>query len=176
MKNSVIWRMIAWFLLLALIPLGTVVIFVQRQVNQTVRNVELQAALKEARLLAAESANHPDAFGEHAQVYESGEEIAFILGTDGTYLAHTDRQKAGTPAGNDFTPEILGTFFSAEGGSLDNAANDQIIGYAAIPGQNAVAVILKDNQAVINTLDSLSRSIFIQLSVILLITSIVSGV
>ncbi len=176
MKNSVIWRMIAWFLLLALIPLGTVMIFVQRQVNQTVLNVELQAALKEARLLAAESANHPDAFGEHAQVYESGEEIAFILGTDGTYLAHTDRQKAGTPAGNDFTPEILQTFTSGEDGSLNNAANDQIIGYAAIPGQNAVAVILKDNQAVINTLDSLSRSIFIQLSVILLITSIVSGI
>ncbi|MCJ7537907.1 MAG: ATP-binding protein [Anaerolineales bacterium] len=37
-------------------------------------------------------------------------------------------------------------------------------------------VIVKDNQAVQNTLNSLSRSIFLQLSVILLITSIVSGV
>jgi nitrate/nitrite-specific signal transduction histidine kinase len=44
------------------------------------------------------------------------------------------------------------------------------------PSQNSVMVIVKDNQAVQNTLNSLSRSIFLQLSVILLITSIVSGV
>ena len=60
-KNSIIWRMLAWFLLLALIPLGTVVIFVQRQVNKTVLDVELQAAVKQARLLAMETVNHPDA-------------------------------------------------------------------------------------------------------------------
>ncbi len=40
-KNSIIWRMIAWFLLLALIPLGAVTIFVQRQVNETILDVEL---------------------------------------------------------------------------------------------------------------------------------------
>ena len=176
MKNSIIWRMLAWFLLLALIPLGTVVIFVQRQVNQTIVDVELQAAVKEARLHAAESAYHPDAFEQHTQIYDGTEEIAFILGTDGTYLAHIDRQKAGTPAGNDFTDEILGTFFSSDSGSLDNSDAGQIIGYAAIPGQKSVMVIVKDNQAVQNTLNSLSRSIFLQLSVILLITSIVSGV
>jgi signal transduction histidine kinase/HAMP domain-containing protein len=176
MKNSIIWRMLAWFLLLALIPLGTVAIFVQRQVNQTVLNVELHAALKQARLLAVEAVNHPDKLEELTQVFGGSEEIAFILGTDGAYLAHTDPQKAGTPADNDFNPEILGTFTSAEGGSLDNAANDQIIGYAAIPDQNAVAVIIKENQTVVNTLSSLSRSIILQLSVILLITSIVSGI
>ncbi len=176
MKNSVIWRMLAWFLLLALIPLGTVVIFVQRQVNQTVVEVELQATLKEARLHAAESAYHPDAFEQHTQIYEGTEEVAFILGMDGTYLAHTHPQKIGSSAENDFTPEILGAFFSSTSGSLDNADDGQIIGYAAIPGQNAVMVILKDNRAIQNTLNALSRSIFTQLSMILLITSIVSGV
>lgn len=175
-KNSIIWRMLAWFLLLALIPLGTVVIFVQRQVNQTVLDIELQAALKEARLHAAESAYHPEAFEQHTQIYEGTKEVAFILGTDGTYLAHTDHQKAGTPAEKDFTAEILSTFFSGESGSLDNSDAGQIIGYAAIPGQNSVMVILKDNQAIQNTLNSLSRSIFLQLSVILLITSTVSGI
>jgi methyl-accepting chemotaxis protein len=175
-QNSIIWRMLAWFLLLALIPLGAVTIFVQRQVNQTVLNVELQAAVREARLLAAESAIHPDAFEEHTQVYEGGEEIAFILGPDGAYLVHTDGQRVGSAAGSDFTAEILQTFLSGESGSLDNTDDGQIVGYAAIPGQNVVAVIVKDNQAISNTLNSLSRSIFWQLSVILLITSIVSGV
>jgi uncharacterized membrane protein len=99
MKNSVIWRMLAWFLLLALIPLGTVVIFVQRQVNQTILEVELQAAVKEARLHATESAAHPNAFEEHTQVYQGTEEVAFILGRDGIYLSHTILQKAGVPEG-----------------------------------------------------------------------------
>jgi signal transduction histidine kinase/HAMP domain-containing protein len=175
-KSSIIWRMIAWFLLLALIPLGAVVIFVQRQVNQTVLNVELQAVVREARLHAAESAYHPEAFEQHTQIYDGTKEVAFILGKDGTYQAHTSQQKIGSLAENDFTAEILQTFFSNDSGSLDNAVNNQIIGYAAIPGQNSVMVIVKDNQAVQNTLNSLSRSIFLQLSVILLITSIVSGV
>jgi signal transduction histidine kinase len=166
--------MLAWFLLLALVPLGTVIIFVQRQVNQTILDIELQATSKEARFLAAETVNHPDVLGELTQFYAGSEEIAFILGSDETYLSHSDRQKTGTPAANDFTPEILQAFFSGEGGSLD--ANDQIVGYSPIPDQDAVAVILKDNQAVINTLNSLSKSIFLQLSVILLITSIISGV
>jgi hypothetical protein len=82
LKNSIIWRMLAWFLLLALIPLGIVIIFVQRQVNQTVLNVELQAAIREAHLHAAESAYHPDAFEQHSQIYEGGGDFAFILGSD----------------------------------------------------------------------------------------------
>jgi signal transduction histidine kinase len=176
LKNSIIWRMLAWFLLLALIPLGAVTIFVQRQVNQTVLDVELQAIIKEARLHAAESAYHPDAFEQHTQIYEGTDEVAFILGTDGTYLAHTNRQKIGTSAENDFTDEALGLFFSNESGSLDNSDAGQIIGYAAIPGQSAKIVIVKDNQVIQDTLNSLSRSIFLQLSVILLITSIISGV
>ena len=176
MKNSIIWRMLAWFLLLALIPLGAVVIFVQRQVNQTVLDVELQAVVREARLHAAESAYHPDAFEQHTQIYEGTEEIAFILGTDGTYLDHTNQQKVGTSAENDFSAEILDTFFSGESGSLDNTAAGQIIGYAAVPGQNSVMIIVKDNQTLQETLNALSESIFLQLSVILLITSIVSGV
>ena len=175
-KSSIIWRMIAWFLLLALIPLGAVTIFVQRQVNQTVLDVELQGLVREARLHAAESAHHPDAFEEHTQIYQGTEEIAFILGTDGMYLAHTDRQKIGSSAKNDFAPDILQTFFSAESGSLENSDTGQIIGYAKIPDQNSAIVIVKDNQAIQSTLNSLSNSIFLQLSVILLITSIVSGV
>ncbi len=175
-KNSIIWKMLAWFLLLALIPLGAVTIFVQRQVNQTVLDVELQAAVKEARLHAAESAYHPDAFEQHTQIYKGTEDNAFILGADGTYLAHTDRQKIGGSAENDFTANILATLFSSESGSFDNSAAGQIIGYAAIPGRNSVLVITKDNQAIQTTLDSLSRSIFLQLSVILLITSTISGV
>src|SRR3990172_1993273 len=175
-KSSIIWRMLAWFLLLALIPLGAVVIFVQRQVNQTVVNVELQSAVREARLHAAESAYHPNAFEQHTQIYEGTKEVAFILGTDGTYLAHTDQQKIGALAENDFTANIVQTFFSNNSGSIDNTDAGQIIGYADIAGQNSVMVIVKDNQAVQKTLDSLSRSIFLQLSVILLITSIVSGV
>jgi signal transduction histidine kinase len=176
MKSSIIWRMLAWFLLLALIPLGAVMIFVQRQVNQTVLDVELQAALKEARLHADESAFHPDAFEEHTQIYMGSAESAFILGPEGIYQEHTDQQKIGIPAENDFSAEVLQTFFSAESGSLNNTNNGQIIGYAAIPGQESVMVVVKDNQDVQNTLNSLSRSIFWQLSVILLITSIISGI
>ncbi len=175
-RNSIIWRMLAWFLLLALIPLGAVMIFVQRQVNQTVLDVELQAAVKEARLHAAESGYHPGAFAEHTQMYEEGRDMAFIVGPEGTYLEHTAAHKAGTPAGDDFTAELLTTFFSAESGSVDNSAAGQILGFAAVPGEDSVLVVVKDNQVVSNTLASLSRSIFLQLSVILLITSTVSGV
>ena len=176
MKNSIIWRMLAWFLLLALIPLGTVMIFVQRQVNQAVLDIEFQVVAKEARLLAADSVNHPGALLDLIQVYGDGEEKAFILGKEGNYLAHSDNQKIGTQADNNFSAEILETFFSGEDGSIDNVSQNQIIGYAAVPSKNAVAVIVKDNQIVMDTLDSLSRAILLQLTAILSITSIVSGI
>src|SRR3972149_1122674 len=140
-KSSIIWRMLAWFLLLAFIPLGAVMTFVQRQVSQTVLDVELQAVIREARLHAAESAYHPDAFEEHTQIYEGTKEAAFILGTDGTYLAHTDQQKIGASAKNDFAPDILQTFFSSDNGSIDNGDAGQIVGYASIPSQDSVMVI-----------------------------------
>ena len=176
MKNSIIWRMLAWFLLLALIPLGTVMIFVQRQVNQAVLDIEFQVVVKEARLLAADSVNHPGALMDLIQVYGDGDEIAFILGKDGNHLAHSDSQKTGTQADNNFTDEILQTFFSDEGGSIDNVSQNQIIGFAAVPSENAVAVVVKDNQIVMDTLESLSKAILLQLTVILSITSIVSGI
>jgi signal transduction histidine kinase len=166
--------MVAWFLLLALIPLGAVMIFVQRQVNQTIINVELQAAVKEARLLAAESGYHPEGFAEHTSVYEGSDEIAFILNSDGTYASHVDPQKVGTPG--DFPTAIRETLFSGVSGSFDDSTNDQIVGYAPVPGEDTVLVVVKDNQGVVDTLRSLSRSIFMQLSVILLITSMISGV
>ncbi len=175
-KNSIIWRMLAWFLLLALIPLGAVTIFVQRQVNQTVVDVELQAAIQEARLHAAESAYHPDAFKQHTQIYDGSNINVFILAPDGEYLEHTHPDKTGSLAGSDFSEDLRQTFLSGESGSLEDSAAGQIIGYAPIPGQNSVLVVVKDNQSVRNTLDDLSRSIFLQLAVILLITSIVSGV
>jgi len=111
------------------------------------------------------------------QIYgNNNHEIAFILGTDGTYLAHSDPQKIGALAANDFDAETLQTLSSGESGSLDNALDKQMFGYAAVPDQNAVMVIVKNNQAVSGMLDSLESSITLQLSVTLLITSIISGV
>jgi signal transduction histidine kinase len=176
MKNSIVWRMIAWFILLALIPLGTVMVFVQRQVNQAVLDAELHAVQREAHLFATDSVHHPDALDELAQVFGGSEQTAFILGPDGDYLAHSDRQKVGAPADNDFSPDVMQTLTSGPDGSLDHAGGGQVIGYAAIPPKSAVAVIVKESRAVVDTMNSLSRSIFLQLSVILLITSIVSGV
>ncbi len=176
MKNSIVWRMLAWFLLLALIPLGTVMIFVQRKVNQAVLDIEFQAVINEARLLAADSVNHPGALSDLIQVYGGGEEIAFILGKEGGYLAHSESQKTGMQADNSFTTEILQTFFTSEYGSIDNVSQKQIIGFAAVPSENAVAVIVKDSQNVMVTLNSLSSAIFMQLAVILSITTIVSGI
>jgi signal transduction histidine kinase len=168
--------MLAWFLLLALIPLGTVMIFVQRQVNQTIQNIELRSVEKEAHLFAAESVNHPDELGVLAQAFGGTEQIALILGKDGTVLAHTDSKKTGSPADIDLLEETRQEFFANQDGSIEYAASNQVIGYAVIPGMNAVAVIAKDNQAVSNTISNLSNTIFLQLAVILLITSIVSGV
>ena len=175
-RNSIIWRMLAWFLLLALIPLGAVIFFIQRQVNETILDVELQAVAREARLLAAESASHPGTFEEHTDVYRSDAEQAFLLSQDGFYLQHTLPHQVGVGAGSDFNADILELITTGDSGSHDNSDQNQIIGYATIPGQNTVAVIVKDKQAITNTLSTLSRSILVQLSVILLITSTVSGI
>lgn len=176
LKNSIIWRMLAWFLLLALVPLGAVIIFVQRQVNQTILDIELHTVSKDARFLAAEVTNHPDSLGELTQFYGVNEEVAFIMGADEMYLSHSESEKTGSAIANDFSPELMQLFFEGAGGSLYDTPNNRIIGYAPVAGQDAVAVVTKENREIVDTLTSLSRSIAIQLAVILLITSIISGV
>lgn len=174
-KNSIIWKMLVWLLLLALIPLGVAVIFNQRQVNQAVRRNELQAVSKNVHILAVLGSDNPEMFNEFTRSLGANEKSAFILGTDGIYLAHSDHQKIGTPAGSDFPPEILQTLLSGKEGTLDNTANGQMIGYAPVAGQEAFAVLVRDSRTMEDSLRTLSNSIFLQLSVTLLITTLISG-
>lgn len=164
-----------WLLLLAMIPTGVIVIFVQQQVNQTIRKNELNAVLREAQIFSEMESKHPDLFTDFTQYFNSTEKQIFTLSWDRIYLNHSDPQKTGKLAQNDFSPEQVDTILGGMEGVIYNDPRGEIIAYAPVKGQKAAVVIISDSHPMVTSLNQLTNSIYQQLIVTFLMTTLVSG-
>jgi GAF domain-containing protein len=174
-KSPLIWRLTLWFLLLSLIPIGIVLVFVQRHVRETAIDQQLQGLNNQASLLALQISNQPDRAQEIVEEFASEDQIAFVMGVDGTYIAHSDRSKVGSSAEGEIDIEILQKFIAEQSTQIDNSINDQYIGSTHVGVNNNVAVIISNSEASVGNFNNLSRSIILQLAVSLLITSLAGG-
>jgi GAF domain-containing protein len=175
LRNSIIWRLILWFLLLSLIPIGVVIVFVQRQVRQSTSDLELQNLSENARLLAAQIDLQPARAQDILQEFSKNNQVAFVLRKDGTYFAHPNPDNVGNPASYILSPDIIKQIVEHTNGSINNIDGGQLIGYQYVESQDATVVIIADSNTITNRLDELSRSVTIQLVVSLVITSLAGG-
>ena len=171
-KSPLIWRLTLWFLLLSLIPIGIVLVFVQRQVRSTAVDQEIQRANDQARLLVHQLADQPDHAQGLIEEYGAYNETVFLLDHTGDYVAHSDRNKVGESADTDLDPAILQNFLSANPTGFDNSAHNQYIGTAKTDDNKYVAVIIANSVPSLKGINDLSRGILWQLAVGLLITSL----
>jgi hypothetical protein len=72
-KSPLIWRLTLWFLLLSLIPIGIVLVFVQRQVRQAAVDQQILQISDQAHLLALQAMRQPE------QTQEIAERMLLIL-------------------------------------------------------------------------------------------------
>src|SRR5918992_561728 len=106
-KSPLIWRLTLWFLLLSLIPIGIVLVFVQRQVRDTAVDQQILQVSDQARLLALQVARQPERAQEISEQFRTENQTAFLLSANGTYIAHSDLTKVGTSATDDLSTDIL---------------------------------------------------------------------
>jgi len=171
-KSPLIWRLTLWFLLLSLIPIGIVLVFVQRQVRNLAVDQELERVNSQARLLVRQIADQPDHAQELIEEYGAYNETAFLMDQNGNYVAHSIRNKVGESANTNMDPAILQNLLSADPMGFDNSAHNQYIGAAKTDDNKYVVVITANSEANLRKISDLSRGILWQLAVGLLITSL----
>jgi GAF domain-containing protein len=174
-KSPLIWRLTLWFLLLSLIPIGIVLVFVQRQVRGTAVDQQLQQVNDQARLLAHQIGNQPDQVQELIQDFATNNQTAFLIDANGNYVAHSDLEKVGSPAKNDMDAELLNNLLSTNPTAMEDSAHSQYVGVAKTDDQKYVAVVTASSEPELRKISHLSQGILWQLAVGLLITSLAGG-
>src|SRR5215211_4771516 len=174
-KSPLIWRLTLWFLLLSLIPIGIVLVFVQRQVREAAIDQQIQQVNDQARLLALQVTRQPERAQEIIEEFRTENQIAFLLDSEGNYIAHSDLSKVGSSATSDIDVEILKNLLSEHPTGVDNSIHNQYIGAANTGGNNYVTVVAAKSEASIRKINDLSQGILWQLAAGLLITSLAGG-
>jgi len=174
-RSPLIWRLTLWFLLLSLIPIGIVLVFVQRQVRDAAVNQQIQRLSSEARLLSLQVTNQPDRAQKIVEEFSFENQIAFLLDEDGIYIAHSDLSRVGSSAKIDVGADVLQNLLTEQFTGINNSSNNEYIGSAKMDGTHRVAAITINSEATAKNIDNLSRGIILQLAVSLLITSLAGG-
>jgi len=174
-RSPIIWRLTLWFLLLSLIPIGIVLVFVQRQVRDIAVEQQIEGLSDEARLLSIQVTNQPERAQKIIEEFSFKNHIAFLLDENGTYIAHSDLRKVGSPAMIDVGANVLQNLLTEQFTGINNSSNNQYIGSAKIESTNHVAAITMNSEATAKNIDDLSNGIIFQLAVSLLITSLAGG-
>src|SRR5215213_8852976 len=132
LKSPLIWRLTLWFLLLSLIPIGIVLVFVQRQVRTTVVEQQIQGLSDQARLLSFQIASQSDDTQKTIDTLAKDGLRAFVVDQNGTYLAHSEATKVGKSANADIGAEAFEQLLSGQVTNINDVENLQYIGTAKI--------------------------------------------
>ncbi len=177
LRSPITWRLAVLFLFLSLIPISIIYIFVQRQVRNSLIETQAHIVASHAQIYFASINEEP---GEEQEITESmtnttkGEEYYLIAG-NGTYLAHSDRNKIGKTALEDFSLDTLQSLLAGETTSIIDTENGLLIGSYRNSLTSPVAVTVGSIEQKTAEFDALIRNLLIQLSLALLGTSAIGG-
>lgn len=173
-RSPIVWRLVLWFLLLSLAPLGVVVVFVQRDVQASVLQVQADDLNDLARQLSAQISAQPGKMQAIIQEYNAPGKSAFVLQPDGVYAAHANPEKIGQDARNDHS--IVDQILAAPGTAIPLEQEKQLAGSAQPEDSDLTVVIVEDTTALFDSLGQLSRQVTFRLVFTLLLVALVSGV
>jgi GAF domain-containing protein/HAMP domain-containing protein len=174
-RSPIIWRLILWFVLLSLIPIGIVVVFIQRDVRTAFINLNLNELSRSANQFSESFMLQYNAGQEINLRTENEDESVFVLTSDGIYFAHPNSEKIGKPASADFNAIILNQILGGSDKTLEDRELELLIATVHLPVDDLIAVVTTDSKPKIALLDGVSRSITTQLIFSLLITSLAGG-
>ena len=172
LRSPLIWRLTLWFLLLSLIPIGIVLVFVQRQVRNAIIEQEIHGLTDQARLLSRQISDHPESAQALVEDFSSEGQAVFLLDKDGRYVAHSDAGKIGTLSSNDLDASVLQALLREQTVQNGDVNTSQYIVSAKINNPDYIVVVAEDRGAQSANTDALSKGVTLQLAVSLLITSL----
>jgi GAF domain-containing protein len=177
LRSPIIWRLTLLFLFLSLIPISIVAVFVQQQVRENIIATQLKIASDHARIYFVSTKNDPGKEQELAASMTSTAdgELFFLIAKNGTYLAHSNPEKIGQTALEDFSFNTLQKLLARESTSFLDEEKGQLIGSYRTSLNDPLAVSVGSIQQKTSDLNFLTRNLFIQLSIAFIITSLIGG-
>jgi signal transduction histidine kinase len=170
-------RLITWFILLSSVPTLVLVIFGRQNIQDAFVNFENSHHYEMAGMLAEQIAlsdNTADAQRLLSKL-EGSEQVAFILGRDGTYLAHVDARKINTTAEDDFSPDAVRTILTERDGLYSLPSNPNTLAFTPITGQDAVVVVAAKDSKISAVMRQLEGESYRELLISMLIILVGSG-
>jgi GAF domain-containing protein len=177
LRSPITWRLTLLFLFLSLIPISIVVVFVQRQVRENIIATQLKIASDHARIYFANITSEPgkeQKFAEDMTNTTEGE-LFFLIAKNGTYLAHSNSEKIGHSALEDFSFDTLQKLLARESITILDVEKGQLIGSYRTSLSTPVAVSVGSIEQKTAELNILTRNLLLQLSLAFIITSFVGG-
>ena len=178
LRSPIIWRLTIWFLVLSLIPIAIVVMFIQRQVRDNIITTQLEIIRDHAHIYSARMEIEPDkeqAFAEDMMNNTANGDAFFLIAVNGTYLAHSNPEKIGRSALEDFNFDTLQKLLARETTTILDNENGLLIGSYRTTLTDPLAVSVGNIEEKTVALNSLTRNILLQLFSALLLVSIGAG-
>jgi GAF domain-containing protein len=165
------------FLFLSLIPISIIFVFVQQQVRENLINTQLRIVTDHAHIYF-NSVEKSEA-GREQEIAESmntkGEEL-YLIARNGTFLAHPDSAKIGKTASGDFSIGLLQTLLAKETVSIIDEESGRLIGSYRSSLNAPIAVSVGSIEEKTAELNAITRNLFIQLLIAVIIISLVGGI
>jgi methyl-accepting chemotaxis protein len=174
LRDSVAGRLTLWFLLLSFIPIAVLAIFVRRSVTEAFVELGLRESERQAVILAeaVSTIREFDELEDTILKITDEEHSVFLIDRQGRYAFPFDSLST---VQQDFSGDVVESVLSDSDGSVLDSETGRIIGYSSMPERGLVVMVVTDSSVVSNPLFQIERGAFIQLTVSLIIVSIVGG-
>ena len=175
--GSLAWKLTIWFFLLSIFPIVVMAVFVRQNVADTIADLAADEVLSRVILLANEASSAIDDGNLPSLMASKTDEthLAFVLGPDGSYVAHSDPAMVGAQASDELAPEVIQRISGSDNGVVVAADTGQLFGFALMPTGSGRVVLAVDESVVSAPMLKIERTGLVQLAASLALVSIVGG-
>lgn len=178
LRSPIILRLTIWFLVLSLIPIGVVFAFVQNQVRNNIITTQLEIMRDHAHIYSARMQTEPgkEQFFAEDMMNTANGDTFFLIASNGTYVAHSNPEKIGRSALEDFDVDTLQKLLARETTTIIDNKNGILIGSYRTTLIEALAVSVGNINDKTVELTKLTNTILLQLFLALILVIIGSGI
>ena len=177
LRNSLVWKLAIWFLLLSLLPIGVIVLFVRQDVSEELTNLAKEDTGRQVSLLAKEISSSIDDRRLQELIADATHEtqVAVLVGEDGAYVAHGSQGRVGGLMSDSFSAEVVRQVLGRTDGVAVEEGTGRLVGFSTVPAAFTKAVLAVDESMVSAPMLRIERSAIVQLAVSLLVINLAIG-
>lgn len=129
LRRSIAWRIALSFLVLSLIPIGVVLVFMQRQLYQSELKTQQEIARNQAHVFSDRALENPEKANEiaAAMTRATNGDLFYLIASNRTYIANSNPSKKGVSALDVFDYVTLENLLTGESKTLLDEENGIII-------------------------------------------------